>query len=321
MTPRALRAKLRGAMNPADGADLTQLAALDALLTERHVTRAAQRLGITQSSMSHHLARLRVRFGDPLLVRVGREMAPTPRAQSMAEPLRAALAALGRVVSTAEPFEPAKTARAFTLACPDLLAPALPELLAILHREAPSLVLHVVSPSPELAARLADGRCDVALVPTPSEAPGIVMRRLGAIHWCVLVRRGHPLATGHMTAAAWAAHPHVQVRQNSPTPSLVGVMAERAGVRRTVALTVPSFLAVPWVIARTDMVFTAPRELVDEVAAVLGLAVLRPPVEIAPVATAALWHERMHADAGHRWFREHVATVMAARLKARRGRR
>ncbi len=308
-------------MSPLDGTDLAQLAALDALLTERHVTRAARRLGITQSSMSHQLARLRERFGDPLLVRVGREMAPTPRAQSMAEPLRAALAALQRVVIAAEPFEPARASRAFTLACPDLLAPALPELLATLQREAPSVVLHVVSPGPDMAALLASGRCDVALAPAPSDAPGLVMRPLGAIHWCVLVRRGHPLATGRMTAATWAAHPHVQVRQNTGTPSLVGAMAERAGVRRTVALTVPSFLAVPWVIARTDMVFTAPKELVDEVASALDLAVLRPPVELAPVATAALWHERMQADAGHRWFRERVVTAMAARLRARRGRR
>jgi DNA-binding transcriptional LysR family regulator len=308
-------------VDPIDGADLAQLAALDALLTERHVTRAARRLGITQSSMSHHLARLRARFDDPLLVRVGREMAPTPRAQSMAEPLRAALSALQRVVAAAEPFDAARTARAFTLACPDLLAPALPELLAALHREAPSLVLHVVAPGPDLAAALAAGRCDVALGPTPAEAPGLVMRPLGALHWCVITRRGHPLARGRMTAAAWASHLHVQVRQNTGSPSHVGAMADRAGVRRRVALTVPGFLAVPWVVARTDMVFTAPRELVDEIAAALDLAVLRPPVELAPIAAAALWHERMQADAGHRWFRERVVAAMVARLRARRGTR
>jgi DNA-binding transcriptional LysR family regulator len=87
-----------------------------------------------------------------------------------------------------------------------------------------------------------------------------------------------------------------------------------------VALTVPGLLAVPWVVARTDMVFTAPRALVDEIAA-LDLAVLRPPVELAPIAAAALWHERMQADAGHRWFRERVVAAMVARLRARRGMR
>ena len=171
------------------------------------------------------------------------------------------------------------------------------------------------------AAALAAGRCDVALGPTPAEAPGLVMRPMGALHWCVITRRGHPLARGRMTAAAWASHPHVQVRQNTGSPSHVGAMADHAGVRRRVALTVPGFLAVPWVVARSDMVFTATRELVDEIAAALDLAVLRPPVELAPIAAAALWHERMQAVAGHRWFLERVVAATVARLRARRGTR
>lgn len=302
---------------PFDGSDLALLAALDALLTERHVTRAAARLGITQSSMSHQLARLRARMGDPLLVRVGRSMALTPRAEAMAEPLRAALAALRGIVAAGAPFDPATSDRAFTLACPDLLAPALPDLLGALHGEAPGVVLHVVAPGPETRASLADGRVDVALGPTPAEAPGYVMRALGSLRWCVLARRGHPLARRRATAAAWGLYPHVVVRQNAREPNRVGAAIEAAGVKRTVGLTVPAFLAVPWVLARTDMVFTAPRELVAEVARALDLAVIDPPVALPRVAVAALWHERAQADAGHRWFRERVVATLAARLRRR----
>lgn len=309
---------IAGVVEPFDGADLSLLAALDALLTERHVTRAAARLGITQSSMSHQLARLRERFGDPLLVRVGREMALTPRAAAMAEPLRAAMAALRRAVSVTAPFDPARTQRAFTLACPDLLAPALPDLLSALQAEAPGMVLHVVGPGPEVRASLADGRCDLALGPTPAEAPGYVMRALGAVRWCVLARRGHPLTRGRFTTAGWSSYPHIVVRQNHREPNRIGAAIEAAGVRRTIGLTVPGFLAVPWVLARTDMVFTAPRELVGEVATALDLAVLDPPVDLPAFPVAALWHERAQSDAGHAWFRERVVKALSARLRLNR---
>ena len=196
-------------MVPVD--DLPLLAALDALLSERHVTRAARRLGITQSSMSHHLARLRLRFGDALLVRSGRAMALTPRAEAMAAPLREALGAVRRAVADADPFDPATTSRTFTLAMPDLLAPALPDLLAAMNAAAPDAGLHTLAQPVDTPASLASGACELLLGATPASAPGVVLKRLGAIRWCVLARRGHPVLAGRLTAAAWERYPHVEV--------------------------------------------------------------------------------------------------------------
>src|SRR5262245_14541551 len=116
--------------------DLNLLAVLDALLDLRSVTAAARRLGLTQSTVSHALARLRALFGDPLLVRVGRGMAPTPRAEAIAPALRRALADVRRLVRHEERFDPATTTRAFSVVCPDLLAAFLPDLLGRLAREA-----------------------------------------------------------------------------------------------------------------------------------------------------------------------------------------
>lgn len=305
-------------MVPVDGVDLALLGALDALLAERHVTRAARRLGITQSSMSHHLARLRAALGDPLLVRVGRAMVLTPRAEAMAAPLHRALADARAAVADAAAFEPATATRSFTLACPDLLAPVFPELLAALTAKAPGVSLQVTAAAGELPALLASGACDVALGPSPHEAPGLVMRALGTVSWCVLARRGHPAAKGRLTAAQWSRYPHVVVRSGNASPNRVAQAIARAGVARTVGVSVPGFLSAPWVVARTDMLFTAPRELVGELAAALDLAMLTPPVALPVIAVAALWHERMQADAGHRWFRETVVGALARRLKTRR---
>lgn len=308
-------------MDRIDGIDLALMGALDALLTERHVTRAAQRLGITQSSMSHHLGRLREALGDPLLVRVGRAMVLTPRAEAMAAPLRGALAELRRVVAEAGAFDARTATRSFTVACPDLLAPVIPELLAAVTAEAPGVRLRVVTAAGELPALLAGGGCDLALGASPDEAPGVVRRSLGAVGWCVLARKGHPVTRGRFTAAAWGRYPHVVVGTGSAAPNRVGAAIERAGVTRTVGVTVPTFLAAPWVVARSEMLFTAPRALVTEVAEALGLAVLTTPVELPTIGVAALWHERMQADAGHRWFRERLVGALEKRLAKPRSRR
>lgn len=300
-----------------DDLDLRLLSSLDALLTERHVTRAAQRVGVTQSSMSHNLARLREALGDPLLVRVGRAMVLSPRAEEIEEPLRQALEALRRAVRGAEVFDPRATTRRFTLACPDLLAPLIPTLVGALNESAPSASLDVVATAGDPGAQLASGRWDIALAPTPDEAPGLVLRSLGALEWCVLARRDHPAAKRKLSAATWARYPHVVVRSGNASPNRIARALSDAGVARKVGVTVPSFLAAAWVVARSEMLLTAPRALVAELAPALGLKLLSPPVALPTTAVAALWHERVQADAGHRWFRERVVEVMKRRLGRR----
>jgi len=279
------------------------------------VTRAAARLGITQSSMSHHLARLRARFGDALLVRSGRAMVLTPRAEAMAAPLRQALDGVRRAVAASAPFDPATSTRAFTLATPDLLAPALPELLAAMGAAATRASLRVLAPPPDPVAALASGACELVLGVAPAAAAGLVLRRLGSLRWCVLARKGHPAARGRLTAAAWARHPHVVVRSGNSSPNRVAQAMEAADVRRRVGVEVPGFLAAPWVVARTDMLFTAPRELVTELAAALELVILDPPVALPTVPVAAMWHERVDGDDGHRWLRGVVASTLRQRLQ------
>lgn len=297
------------------GVDLNLLVALDALLAEGSVTRAARRVGLTQPSMSHALARLRDLFGDPLLARSGRAMVLTPRAEALREPLRASLGELARLLSDEGPFDPRTSRRSFVLVCPDLLAAFIPDLLRAMSAQAPTVSLEVRGPGALVASDLASGSSDVSLGPTRDAAPGLTVRPLGEVRWVVLVRRGHPLAGKKLTAKRWAAHPHVQVRTGAGGPSVVEQALGALGVTRRIGLWVPTFLLAPEVVSRTDYLFTAPRELVAPLVTRLKLTMLEPPVRIAPVPVAAFWHGRVEADPGHRWFRELVVGEIERTLK------
>lgn len=297
--------------------DLNLLAALDVLLAERNVTLAARRLGLTQSSMSHTLGRLREALGDPILVRAGRAMVPTPRAEALAAPLGRALAELRRVIAQESGFDPATSARAFTLACPDLVVSFLPDLMADLARQAPRVRLDVVtSAGLDIAAALSGGAIDAALAPAPDEGPGLSRRILGHVTFCVLARRRHPaLRKGaRWDLDTWLAHAHVTVRTGSSGPGFVGRALERAGRTRTVGMTAPSFLIAPFVVAESDLFFAAPRELVTGAAERLDLAILDLPLPAPRVPVALLWHDRLSADPGHAWFREALTRVGKAVL-------
>jgi DNA-binding transcriptional LysR family regulator len=184
---------------------------------------------------------------------------------------------------------------------------------------APGAGLHALAQPVDAAAALASGACELLLGAAPASAPGVVQKRLGAIHWCVLARRGHPVLAGRLTAAAWERYPHVVVRSGDASPNRVARALEGAGVKRRVGVAVPGFLAAPWVVARTDMLFTAPRELVGEVARALDLVMLDPPVALPAILVAAMWHERVDGDAGHRWLRGVVVKALKARLAAGEG--
>lgn len=305
--------------------DLNLLRVLDALLQERSVSRAARRLGVGQPAASHALARLREVFGDALLVRSGREMMPTPRAEALREPLARVLGDVARLLRDEAAFDARTSERSFTLICPDLLAPALPGLVERLHRRAPQTALEVLAGGPDEGAHLETGKADLALGPTKREGPGLVTRGLGSVAFGIVARAAHPAlshASKHpkLSKRAWAAYPHIVVQTGNQSPSLVGLALERAGLDRRVAVRVPSFLAALFVCAQTDFFFAAPRELALPLLERLELRCVRPPIDIAEIPVAAHWHERFQDDPAHRFFRDLVIEVLEEALASRRAR-
>lgn len=293
------------------GIDANLLISLDALLREASVTKAARRVGLTQSAMSHALGRLRDHLGDPLLVRAGRQMVLTARAEALAPRVAHLVEEMSRVFAPDEGFEPATLTRSFNLRTTDhLLFILMPELDELLSREAPLVDLAVTSLTEPGIEVLRHGQSDLAVGVYADLPSDIRQQALFTDRFVCLVRRDHPVARSGLSLAEYGAMPHILVAPRGTSGGIVDQVLAEHGVRRRVARTVPHFLVAPFLVARSDAVVTLSERLAQRLAPVLDLAMLEPPVTLPHYTLAMVWHERQDADPAHRWLRD--AMVRAA---------
>ncbi len=297
--------------------DPSQLVALHFLLQERSVSRAAARMSISQSSMSHRLARLRRELSDPLFVRNGRALATTRRAESMAAPLASAMRSLEEALAPRPAFSPRELRGPFSLYIPDLLAPLLPAVVRSVRKEAPALELEVRMVPPQLSDVLADARTALALSPTDFAAPQLMARRMGTLEFGVVARRGHPALRGKLTTKRWLEFGHVVVEIGNARKNPVEEALRKKRLERDVVLRVPSFLTGLMVVASSDYLMNAPRPLARESMKSLPLQVRPAPFPLPRVSFSMLWHERHHSDPAHQWMRRHVEQIAAPILADR----
>lgn len=290
--------------------DLNLLAALDALLAERNVTRAARRLGLSQPALSAQLARLRAIFGDPLLLPAQRGMIPTQRALDLEEPLRAALDALRGVAAAGAGFDPAAARLTVGIAASDYVQMALLRPLALaLAREAPGLRLAFRSlDAAALVAQMERGEVDLATA-TPELAPErLRMRPLFEEHYVAIVRRDHPAVGETLDLDTFCALDHVIV---SPQGGGFSGPADAAlaahGRSRRVALSVPGFLIVPEIVATSDLLALVPSRLVREEAG--RFRTFAPPVPVPGFQMTMLWHDRTAQHPAQRWLRARLLAL------------
>jgi DNA-binding transcriptional LysR family regulator len=289
--------------------DLNLLVVLDALLHERHLTRAAARLPMSQPAVSHALARLRTLLGDPLFHRTRGGLRPTPHALALEAPLRDVLAQVRRLLAGAV-FEPAASRRTFRLAMSDYGASVvLPPLVRRLRQDAPGIDLEISYTSRGgMIAGVADGQLDLALA-VFGETPADIRRAVLFDEPFVCVTDAAS-ASGPLTLDAYLARPHVLVAASQDQRSgEVDAALARLGRARRVALRLPHWTAAPAVLAGTDLVLTVARRTVVPVPP--GLAVQPVPFAIDPLGFEMIWHERADGDAGLRWLRESLAALMA----------
>lgn len=289
--------------------DLNLLLVLDAVLAERNVARAAHRLHVTPSAISNSLARLRVMLGDPLVVRGGRGVVPTPRAATLAGPLKRALGQLELSIA-GDVFDPATTTTRFTLAIADAGQLArVPRLVGLLARSMPHARLRVVSIDTYLSSGgLTGTEVDAAIVAVIDDAPGIRAIKIGVEETVLVAARGHRQVRDRINKRQLASLEHVDV-EVAPGRGYRELHRtyERLGIERHVRLTVPSFMAAATVVAQSDLVATVPASLVSAHGERLGLRV----VAGAPVLKSDLklaWHDRTHDDPAMRAFRALLAT-------------
>lgn len=293
--------------------NLNLLTALDALLAEGNVTRAAARTGVTQSAMSHSLRQLRDMLGDPLLVRGPSGMTPTPRAAALREPVRRGLVELSRALAATE-ADPRDAKRTFTVSSGDFFsALLLPPLLDTTLREAPGIDLNVRPTDPGRDDLLLEaGEVDAVISVAVAERATLRRVRLFTETFACLVRADHPAVGDTLTLETYASLSHALISPRGSGPSFVDEALARAGTSRRIALRIPFFLAAPLIIAQSDLVLTAPRRVALQFAKTLPLRVLPPPIPVASFSVHLIWHERDDADPVHGWLRK--AIVRAAEV-------
>lgn len=293
--------------------NLNHLLALDALLTEGNVTRAAKRVGISQSAMSHTLASLRRTFDDELLVRGRSGMQPTARALALAGPLRDALGGLRRVVDGDDGFDPALTTKELRIATADFVAATLgPAVVEALRREAPhaTLTLRPLRMG-ELEAQLERGDIDLAIGPRVVAGASTITHTIAEHPFVCVVRADHPTVSRAPSLEEYMALDHLLVSPTGIGTAFVDEALAREGRHRHIACRVASFLVAPLVVARTDLVLTAPEGSARPFADALGLRLLPAPVEIPPLSLAMSYAARWQDDPCHRWFRRLVLRASA----------
>lgn len=306
------------------GIDLNLLVVLDVLLAERSVSAAARRLACGQPAISKKLATLRALLGDPLLVRQGRAMYPTPRAQELAQPLSDALRTLREALAAPSEFEPSTARGLVRLGIRYTGMTLIPELVRCVGTLAPGIdiqVLELVGRGPhELLAR-----GDIDLIVQAAAGDGVVgirrgghadrladalfQQRLYSDGWCCVVRSGHPTIRGPLTLAEYVSMPHVLMSLEGDPYGFVDAALERAGKARRIAVLVQDLMEACLLAARTDYILTTNVAVALVMRELLPLAIHAVPLELPRGHVRNVWHERTHHDPMHRWLRQQLHQV------------
>lgn len=296
-------------------ADLNLLVLFGVVLEEGHVGRAAEKLNLSPSAVSHGIGRLRRLLNDPLFLRTPKGVVPTTRAVELAEPIADILARARRVIATAAPFDPATSRRRFVIGAPDAMATVLlPSLLAALGREAPGIdigVSHLQFGDAALAAL--DARMvDVALTPTEGAPARFVERVLYREDFVVTMRPGHPYADDP-TLERYCAMQHLVVSLTGDPYGNVDQTLAGRGLSRRVALTVPNFLLALAIVARTDLLAALPRRVATMHGAMFGVAFAEVPLPLLGLTPVRALAPRVALmDAGIAWLLDILAASAAA---------
>jgi DNA-binding transcriptional LysR family regulator len=285
--------------------DLNQLVLFQQLMVERRVSKVAENLGLTQPAVSNTLAKLRRQFGDDLFVRTPAGMMPTPFAEQLAEPIGYALGMIHSGLNQHSRFDPASVKRAVTIGMTDIGEIVfLPALVERLREVAPGVSLSTVrTTATTLRDDMESGKVDLAIGPLPQLKAGFFQRRLFRQRYVCLFRKGHPLDRKRMTLAEFKAAEHLVIVSAGTGHGKVDDLIRRAGIDRTVRLTVPHFVSVGHLLRRTDMVATVTERLAESLAEPFDLTFRPHPVDLPEIAINVFWHAKVHRSPAHQWLR------------------
>jgi DNA-binding transcriptional LysR family regulator len=296
--------------------DLNLFVVLHAVLQERSATRAAKRLNVTQSAVSNALARLRVALGDPLVVRSGRGLVATPRAEELAPIVAQAIAHLERALDRGQAFVPEESTRTFTIAAADNHQTSeASRIAAAFARSLPRADLRIVSADFLVASDgLASGEIDIAFVPSLMLGEGQLGESVFEERACLVVRRDHPRVRGKITPKLFNELRHIDVEVALGKKGVGHRGAEEhwksVGLERKVAITVPYFTTAAMMASRTDCIAGLPSRAAEVLCRVLPIKIAPTTFSLPSMGISITWHERTEADPGARYFRRLVVDAV-----------
>lgn len=293
--------------------DLNLLRVLVALHERRSVSAAAIKLQKSQPSVSAALGRLRTFFGDPLFIRSGNRMQPTPRATEIMGPVNEVLSRIGMEIVASPMFDPAQTHQPVVLALSDVGEVVfLPSLIAELRKSAPQASVRSVSLPPEdVADGLEDGSIDLALGYFPNlKRHNFFQQALFSDSFTCLLRADHPVRSSRLTLPQFLELEHAVVRAESRTEEVIERFLVRRRITRRVVLTTPHFASIPPIVERSDLIVTVPEPLARYFATVSGrIRCVRPPFDAPRIELKQFWHRKFHSDARNAWLRNLVCRL------------
>ncbi|ULO23797.1 LysR family transcriptional regulator [Methylocystis sp. SB2] len=294
--------------------DLNLLVAFDLLMEEKNVSRAAERLFVTQSAMSHTLQRLRQQLDDPLLVKTPGGMKPTERALSLVDPVKALLRDIKRLIRAPEEFVPAQSRRRFVIAATDYMdLLVLPPLIERIALGAPGIDIHVKrteSPFPE--ADLEHNDLDVVLgFDAILKPPGYLSRtKLFDDRMACVVGMQHMIGkSGRLTLEEYVLRKHMLISRTGTRVGLIDEWLAERGLARRIALIVPHFLSAPFIVAKTDMILSLPERIAIDFIGLAPLKIVSIPIELPAYDLVMVWHPLHDLDPAHRWLRDQIVEV------------
>jgi DNA-binding transcriptional LysR family regulator len=295
--------------------DLNLLVLFATVLEEKHVGRAAKRLHLSSSALSHGLRRLRETFNDPLFLKHPKGVIPTARALAMAEPVTQVLAQVRQVVASADRFDPKRSQRRFTLGAPDALAVvALPAVLAAISKSAPRVSVAVKDILPaDTPGALDAGEVDVALYPLEPVPARFEARFLYEDDFIIAARKDHALGK-RPSLEKYCSARHLLVSRAGDAHGFVDDVLKQHGYSRTVALTVPSFMFALSTVAATDLIGTVPRSLLRTHADRFGIVALEPPLVFGRSRVSAIAPKAAAMDGGIAWLLDLLAATAGTGL-------
>ena len=299
--------------------DLNLFVVLEAIYREGNITRAGHQLNLTQPAISHALKRLRDLLQDPLFVRKGPHMVPTPFTRNMIEEVRQALQILETNLSQSRNFIPEHTRRTFQMSLWEYAeALILPSLLQRLTHAAPGMSITTSRVKRrDLETELASGSIDLAIDIPMTTSDRIRHKRLLNEPFVVLARHGHPAVKEKLDLDTYVAQRHIQISSRRYGPSLIDIELGRQGLRREIFLRSQHNLTACMVVSQTDMLLTLPERHAQLLNKVLVNQIYPFPLQEPRLEAHLYWHESVENDPANRWLREEIEKVLTPEVRAR----